>query len=198
MASFDAVGGTCWESTAACCCASGHTSVDAGPSSRRRVSTQEPRVRAATPEMKQTRKGFANWQLRDESCTSARINAGIGPYGQSDRLPAVADKHPVCLTCCTGREAGRSSAIRRTGRTTIESFSRPGGCATGSIGVLPLNGPPEGARWRIDQPGARFADPGPRGEHAFRIVKQTVGLRQSEIPRPGQEPGTGADHVCAG
>ena len=47
-----------------------------------------------------------------------------------------------------------------------------------------------------DQPGA-LADPGARRTR-LSGRQATVGLRQSEIPRSGQEPGASADHVCAG
>ena len=47
-----------------------------------------------------------------------------------------------------------------------------------------------------DQPGA-FADPGARRTRLSHS-QATVGLRQSEIPRPGQEPGPSADHVRIG
>src|SRR5260370_954952 len=40
--------------------------------------------------------------------------------------------------------------------------------------------------------GVFAARPGPRTRLSHS--QATVGLRQSEIPRPGQEPGTGADH----
>src|SRR5208282_1491858 len=47
-----------------------------------------------------------------------------------------------------------------------------------------------------DQPGA-LADPGSWRTRLSRS-QAAVGLRQSEIPRLGQEPGAGADHVCTG
>src|SRR5208282_1880627 len=47
-----------------------------------------------------------------------------------------------------------------------------------------------------DQPGT-LADPGSWRTRLSRN-QATVGLHQSEIPRPGQEPGAGADHVRPG
>src|SRR5208282_6293184 len=47
-----------------------------------------------------------------------------------------------------------------------------------------------------DQPGA-LADPGSWRTRLSRS-QATLGLHQSEIPRPGQEPGARAHYVCAG
>jgi IS5 family transposase len=53
---------------------------------------------------------------------------------------------------------------------------------------------PLSKRWRmINRARSRTRA---RGEHAFRIVKQLWGVRQSEISRSGQEHGTSAD--CPG
>ena len=87
------------------------------------------------PEMKQTRKG-RNWHFGMKLHIGADKRGIVHTVRATDAAPPTS---PSCLTCCTGR-SGKSSAIRRTGRKTIESFSRPGGCAIGSIGVLPLNG----------------------------------------------------------
>ena len=43
------------------------------------------------------------------------------------------------VICCTGR-SGKSSAIRRTGKKTIASFSRPGEYVIGSTGASPPSG----------------------------------------------------------
>ncbi len=76
-----------------------------------------------------------------------------------------------CPICCMGRSAS-CSAIKRTGRKTIEGFSRPGGAL-----------PDQPASYRAaaveraladDQPGA-LADAGAR-RTAFRVVKQLWGF----------------------
>ena len=95
----------------------------AAPSSTKNASATRD------PEMKQTRKG-KNWHF------GMKLHIGADKRGIVHTVRATNAQSPTllsCRTCCTDR-SGKSSAIRRTGRKTIERFSRVGECATGSIG----------------------------------------------------------------
>ena len=98
----------------------------AAPSSTKNASASRD------PEMKQTRKG-RNWHF------GMKLHVGADKRGIVHTVRATDAVSPTstrCLSCCMGRSV-RCSAIRRTGRKTIASFSRRGECVTGSIGVLP-------------------------------------------------------------
>src|SRR6202023_1305907 len=101
----------------------------AAPSSTKNASASRD------PEMKQTRKG-RNWHF------GMKLHIGADKRGivHTVRATAASVADITQLPDLLHGRSGKSSALRRTGRKTIESFSRPGGCATGSIGVLPLNG----------------------------------------------------------
>ncbi len=98
----------------------------AAPSSTKNASASRD------PEMKQTRKG-KNWYF------GMKLHIGADKRGIVHTVRATHAGQPTspsCRSCCMAR-SGSCSAIKRTGRKTIESFLRLGGCATG---VLPRSG----------------------------------------------------------
>ena len=101
----------------------------AAPSSTKNASASRD------PEMKQTRKG-RNWHF------GMKLHIGADKRGivHTVRATAASVADISQLPDLLHGQERESSAIRRTGRKTIASFSRPGGYATESIGVLPLNG----------------------------------------------------------
>ena len=81
------------------------------------------------PDMKQTRKG-KNWHFGMKLHIGADKRGIVHTVRATNAAVADITQLPDLLD---GR-SGKSSAIRRTGRKTIERFSRVGECATGSIG----------------------------------------------------------------
>ena len=117
--------------------------------------------------MKQTRKG-SNWHF------GMKLHIGTDQRGIVHTVSATAAASPTspsCRTCCMGR-SGRCLAIRRTGRKTIESFSRLGDALPDQSAADLAR--PLSERWRlINRARSRTRA---RGEHAFRIVKQLWGF----------------------
>src|SRR3984957_8707746 len=100
-----------------------------------RSSTKKARA-SRDPEMKQTRKG-RNWHF------GMKLHIGTDRRGivhtvRATPMPAYLTLRNY-LTSSTDKSE-RCSAIKRTGRKTIEGFSRGGGCATGSTGGLRQSG----------------------------------------------------------
>src|SRR5712691_12323672 len=86
---------------------------------------------------------------------------------------------PICARLLEGR---RSSVSRELGSALPDQSATQSQAAEQTLAD--------------DQPGA-FADPRARRTR-LSDSQATVGVRQSEISRSGQEPGASADYVCPG
>ena len=155
----------------------------AAPSSTKNASATRD------PEMQQTRKG-RNWHFGMKLHIGADKRGIVHTVRATDADVADITQLPELLHGQEREVFGDQAYWKEADR----EFSKRAACATGSTGVL-LPATVERAL-ADDQPGA-LADPGSRRTRLSR-GQATVGFHQSEIPRPGQEPGTSADHVCAG
>ena len=156
----------------------------AAPSSTKNASASRD------PEMKQTRKG-RNWHFgmklhigADKRGIVHTVRATAASVADISQLPYLPHGQERGSLRRSGVLEGRRSRVSRGLGDTLPNqsasyLSTAAECALAD-----------------DQPGA-FADPGARRTRLSR-GQAPVGLRQSEIPWPGQELGTGTDHVCAG
>ena len=156
----------------------------AAPSSTKNASATRD------PEMKQTRKG-KNWYF------GMKLHIGTDPRGIVHTVRATdagsSRHHPAAgAAAWAGAGVVRGSSVLEGRRSSV---SRRLGGALLDQPAPNLAAAVERAL-AADQSGA-LADPGARRTR-LSGGQATVGLRQSKIPRSGQEPGARADHVCAG
>jgi hypothetical protein len=141
------------------------------------------------PEMKQTRKG-RNWFF------GMKLHVGTDRRGI---VHTVSDRGQRGRHYATARPATRTRAgsLRRPGvlEGSPPRVSRGAGAALPDQSAAYFKAAVERAL-ADDQPRA-LADPSP-GRARLSRRQATMGLRQGEIPRLGQEPGPSADHVRTG
>ena len=156
----------------------------AAPSSTKNASASRD------PEMKQTRKG-RNWHF------GMKLHIGADKRGIVHTVRATAASIADITQSARSAAWAGARAVRRS--SVLEG--RRSRVSRGLGGALP----DQPASYRAaaveraladDQPGA-LADPGARRTRLSR-GQATVGFRQSEIPRSGQEPGASTDHVGPG
>ena len=157
------------------------TIIEAPPSTKNEAKARDP-------EMKQGKKGN-ELALRHEG---ARRHRQARHRAQPGRPRGNARTSTRCRSCCTAR-SGRSTATRPTGASCT---------GRGPQARDPLPREPSPQPRRPLTPQRRLnrlrSATRARGEHAFHVVKTSVGLHQGALPRPGQEHGAALYRLCAG
>ena len=142
------------------------------------------------PEMKQTRKG-KNWHFGMKLHIGADKRGLVHTVTATNAAAADITQLPDLLH---GRERevfGDQAYWKKADR---QAYAARG--VRYRINRRPNSRRPAERALEADQPGT-LADPGAR-RASLSSHQATVGLRQGEIPGPGQEPGPRAHHVCAG
>ena len=155
----------------------------AAPSSTKNASATRD------PEMKQTRKG-KHWHFGMKLHIGADKRGIVHTVRATNAAVADITQLPDLLHGQDREVLGDQAYWKEDDRAFLESWG-----VRCRINRRPSRRPLS-KRWRmINRARSRTRA---RGEHAFRIVKQLWGVRQSEISRSGQEPGARADYVCPG
>ena len=155
----------------------------AAPSSTKNASATRD------PEMKQTRKG-KNWHFGMKLHIGADKRGIVHTVRATNAAVADITQLPDLLHGQEREVFGDQAYWKEDDRAFLESWG-----VRYRINRRPSSQAAERAL-ADDQPGA-FADPRARRTR-LSDSQATVGVRQSEISRSGQEPGARADYVCAG
>ena len=139
--------------------------------------------------MKQTRKG-KSWHFGMKLHIGADKRGIVHTVRATNAAVADITQLPNLLHGQEREVFGDQAYWKEDDRAFLESWGSalPDQSATQSQAVEPT--------LADDQPGA-FADPRARRTR-LSDSQATVGVRQSEISRSGQEPGASADYVCPG
>ena len=141
------------------------------------------------PEMKQTRKN-RNWHFGMKLHIGADRRGIVHTVRATDAGVADITQLPDLLHGQEREVFGDQAYWKEDDRKFLEAWG-----VRYRINRRPTAQRPLSARWRlINRARSRTRA---RGENAFRVVK-TMGLRQGEVSRLGQEPGASADHVRTG